>query len=99
MFCLIIKFTKWQCFLENREILQSRYAEKLRLKNVEAFLVHSFTANGTGGNPAGVVLDADHLSNEEKLQIAQVVGYSETAFVSRDNEADFGGVTFFHHSR
>jgi len=64
------------------------------LKNVEAFLVHSFTANGTGGNPAGVVLDADHLSNEEKLQIAQVVGYSETAFVSRDNEADFG-VTFF----
>ena len=56
------------------------YTEKLRLKNVEAILVNSFTANGTGGNPAGVVLDADYLSNEEKLQIAQVVGYSETAF-------------------
>ncbi|MCF6437588.1 PhzF family phenazine biosynthesis protein [Pseudoalteromonas sp. MMG022] len=59
------------------------------MKNVEAFLVNSFTANGTGGNPAGVVLHADHLSNEEKLQIAQAVGYSETAFVSRDDEADF----------
>lgn len=59
------------------------------MKNVEAFLVNSFTSNGTGGNPAGVVLHADHLSNEEKLQIAQIVGYSETAFVSRDDEADF----------
>lgn len=59
------------------------------MKNVEAFLVNSFTSNGTGGNPAGVVLQADHLSNEEKLQIAQIVGYSETAFVSRDDEADF----------
>lgn len=64
------------------------------MKNVEAILVSSFTANGTGGNPAGVVLDADNLSNEEKLQIAQAVGYSETAFVSKDNEADFK-VSFF----
>lgn len=59
------------------------------MKNVEAFLVNSFTSNGTGGNPAGVVLHADHLSNEEKFKIAQVVGYSETAFVSLDDEADF----------
>lgn len=64
------------------------------MKSVEVFLVNSFTSNGTGGNPAGVVLHADHLSNEEKLQIAQVVGYSETAFVSLDNEADFA-LSFF----
>ncbi|WP_417442046.1 PhzF family phenazine biosynthesis protein [Idiomarina sp.] len=56
---------------------------------VEAFLVNSFTADGTGGNPAGVVLQADNLSNEEKLEIAQAVGYSETAFVSQDDEVDF----------
>lgn len=31
---------------------------------VDAFLVNSFTANGSGGNPAGVVLQADNLSNE-----------------------------------
>ncbi len=81
----------WYCVAHT---LTGRYTEKLRLKNVEAILVNSFTENGTGGNPAGVVLDADYLSNEEKLQIAQVVGYSETAFVSRDNEADFE-VSFF----
>lgn len=57
--------------------------------NVEAYLVNSFTANGTGGNPAGVVLHADKLSYGEKLEIAQAVGYSETAFVSQDEEADF----------
>ncbi|GGX63916.1 phenazine biosynthesis protein PhzF [Saccharospirillum salsuginis] len=35
------------------------------------------------------MLHADNLSNEEKLEIAKAVGYSETAFVSRDDEADF----------
>ncbi|GAB6263624.1 PhzF family phenazine biosynthesis protein [Photobacterium sp. R1] len=59
------------------------------MMNVEAYLVNSFTANGTGGNPAGVVLHADKLSYGEKLKIAQAVGYSETAFVSQDEEADF----------
>ncbi|NVC96084.1 PhzF family phenazine biosynthesis protein [Vibrio natriegens] len=59
------------------------------MKKVEAFLVNSFTENGTGGNPAGVVLHADQLSDKEKLRVAQAVGYSETAFVSRDDEVDF----------
>ncbi|PMM54081.1 phenazine biosynthesis protein PhzF [Vibrio lentus] len=63
--------------------------EVLKLKNVEAFLVNSFTKNGKGGNPAGVVLQADSLSNDEKLAIAQAVGFSETAFVSQDDEVDF----------
>lgn len=56
---------------------------------VEAFLVNSFTADGDGGNPAGVVLNADELSNEQKLEIARAVGYSETAFVSQDHEVNF----------
>lgn len=64
------------------------------MKKVDAFLVNSFTHNGTGGNPAGVVLSADELSNQEKLEIAQVIGFSETAFVSKDDEADFE-VSFF----
>ncbi|EHH0682342.1 PhzF family phenazine biosynthesis protein [Vibrio vulnificus] len=64
------------------------------MKAIEAFLVSSFTKDGTGGNPAGVVLHAEALSNEEKLKIAQAVGYSETAFVSRDDEVDFE-VSFF----
>lgn len=64
------------------------------MKKIEAFLVDAFTANGDGGNPAGVVLNADRLTDEQKLKIAQAVGYSETAFVSSDEEVDFS-VSFF----
>ena len=57
--------------------------------DIEVALVSAFTVNGKGGNPAGVVFNADNLSDAEKLKIAQAVGYSETAFVASDNEADF----------
>ena len=62
--------------------------------DIEVALVSAFTVNGKGGNPAGVVFNADNLSDAEKLKIAQAVGYSETAFVASDNEADFE-VSFF----
>ncbi|QUM79819.1 PhzF family phenazine biosynthesis protein [Moritella sp. 5] len=62
--------------------------------DIEVLLVNSFTANGEGGNPAGVVLNADKLSDAQKLKVAQAVGYSETAFVSNDDEVDFE-VSFF----
>ncbi|GAA0635454.1 PhzF family phenazine biosynthesis isomerase [Sporichthya brevicatena] len=41
----------------------------------------AFTADGTGGNPAGVVLDATGLTEDQMLALAAEVGYSETAFV------------------
>ncbi len=41
----------------------------------------AFTDTPEGGNPAGVVLDAGGLSDEEMLAIAAGVGYSETAFL------------------
>ena len=41
----------------------------------------AFTANGRGGNPAGVVLDARGLADADMLAIAADLGYSETAFV------------------
>ncbi len=44
----------------------------------------AFTADGAGGNPAGVVLDSDALSDAQMLAIAAAIGYSETAFVSGD---------------
>lgn len=43
----------------------------------------AFTRDGRGGNPAGVVLGADDLTDAQMLSIAQAVGYSETAFVRR----------------
>jgi len=62
--------------------------------DIDAYLVNSFTCDGSGGNPAGVVLQADHLTNQDKLKIAKHIGFSETAFVSKDDEADFN-VSFF----
>ena len=59
------------------------------MDNIEVILVNSFTESGKGGNPAGVVFNADELSDVQKLKIAQAVGFSETAFVSSDPEADY----------
>jgi len=50
-------------------------------------IVNAFIDGDTGGNPAGVVLDANSLSSEQKLEIAQKVGLSETAFVSQSQVA------------
>ena len=52
-------------------------------RTVPVQIVNAFVKDGTGGNPAGVVLDADQYSDDEKLLIAQKVGLSETAFVSK----------------
>lgn len=56
---------------------------------VEVHIVHAFTQQNEGGNPAGVVLNADTYNTEQKLQIARAVGLSETAFVSSSDCASF----------
>jgi len=53
------------------------------------FKVNAFTENINGGNPAGVYLKADDLNENQMLNIAKEVGYSETAFILNTNEADF----------
>ncbi|PZE82725.1 PhzF family phenazine biosynthesis protein [Curtobacterium sp. MCBD17_032] len=55
------------------------------MQSVEVLRYTAFAdpdAGAAGGNPAGVVLDAAALSDDEMLAIAQRVGYSETAFVT-----------------
>ncbi|WP_198029184.1 PhzF family phenazine biosynthesis protein [Actinoplanes sp. N902-109] len=42
----------------------------------------AFSTDPRGGNPAGVVLDATGLSEADMLDIAEDVGFSETAFLS-----------------
>ncbi|MFD1828370.1 PhzF family phenazine biosynthesis protein [Streptomyces desertarenae] len=42
----------------------------------------AFSSDPDGGNPAGVVLDADGLDEAAMLAVAAEVGYSETAFVT-----------------
>lgn len=58
-------------------------------QKVEVHILNAFVDNEKGGNPAGVVLNADHLTNEQKLKVAEKVGLSETAFVSQSKKADF----------
>lgn len=43
----------------------------------------AFPAGPSGGNPAGVVLDASRMSDAEMQAVATEVGYAETAFVVR----------------
>ena len=56
---------------------------------IQAHIINAFVDGKTGGNPASVVLDADDLSPEQKLEIASKIGLSETAFVSSSEVADF----------
>lgn len=56
---------------------------------IDVNIVNAFVASDDGGNPAGVVLDADSLSAAQKQAIAGKVGLSETAFVSKSQQSDF----------
>ncbi|MEU5903373.1 PhzF family phenazine biosynthesis isomerase [Micromonospora sp. NPDC047467] len=49
----------------------------------------AFTADPTGGNPAGVVLDATGLDDAEMQRVAAQVGYSETAFIVPGRDGHF----------
>ncbi|MCF8466570.1 MAG: PhzF family phenazine biosynthesis protein [Sneathiella sp.] len=64
---------------------------KIHINNriVNAQIVNGFVSGHGGGNPAGVVLDADDLDEADMLEIAQKIGLSETAFVSKSNTASF----------
>ncbi|MDO7173724.1 PhzF family phenazine biosynthesis protein [Mariniflexile sp. AS56] len=59
------------------------------MNKVNVQILNAFVDNNQGGNPAGVVLNADNLSDNQKLEVAAKVGLSETAFVSKSTQADF----------
>jgi len=61
---------------------------------VKAYTLNSFAKSPEGGNPAGVVLNADALTEKQMKEIAKTIGFSETAFVMKSDSADFK-VRFF----
>lgn len=61
---------------------------------VSVELVKAFTKDKAQGNPAGVVRAADGLSDAQMLKVAQILGFSESAFVQHSDSADFK-VRFF----
>lgn len=61
---------------------------------ISVYTLNSFAKTKEGGNPAGVVMNADSLSEVEMKNIAAILGFSETAFVLQSKVADFR-VRFF----
>jgi PhzF family phenazine biosynthesis protein len=59
------------------------------MKTISVQILNAFADGDKGGNPAGVVLNADKLSDKNKLEIAKKVGLSETAFVSESKKEEF----------
>ncbi len=62
--------------------------------DLHVYKLTSFPKEPHGGNEAGVVLDTGALTEKQMLRIANKVGFSETAFVSESNVADYK-VRFF----
>jgi PhzF family phenazine biosynthesis protein len=62
--------------------------------NKKVYEIRAFVSESGGGNPAGVVPDAEGLTDEAMQAIAKRVGFSETAFVLPSTRADFK-VRFF----
>ncbi|WDV47190.1 PhzF family phenazine biosynthesis protein [Clostridiaceae bacterium M8S5] len=62
--------------------------------NLKVFIINAFAKTSKGGNPAGVVLNADNLSVKDMKKTASILGLSETAFVMKSDCADFK-VRFF----
>jgi PhzF family phenazine biosynthesis protein len=58
-------------------------SRRIRIFQVDAFTTERFT-----GNPAGVVLDADGLSDAQMLAIARELNNADTAFVLKPDGAD-----------
>jgi len=56
---------------------------------LDVIQVDAFTDTPFGGNPAAVVLDADHVSEKTMNKIAREMNVRETVFVSKSNVADF----------
>jgi PhzF family phenazine biosynthesis protein len=56
---------------------------------IVVYHVKSFTKNQSRGTPTGIVPDADNLSDEQLLQIAKKLSYSESAFIQKSEKANY----------
>jgi len=56
--------------------------------------VDAFTDKKFSGNQCAVIFDADRLSDEEMLQLARELNLSESAFIRKSVNADFGARYF-----
>ncbi|EAE8347066.1 PhzF family phenazine biosynthesis protein [Listeria monocytogenes] len=57
--------------------------------NISVYVASAFSKDNKGGNKAGVVLNEPALTTTQKMAIAKQLGYSETAFLTDSNFADY----------
>ncbi|MEX0275387.1 MAG: PhzF family phenazine biosynthesis protein [Flavobacteriaceae bacterium] len=65
------------------------------MKTIETYIVDAFTDEPFKGNPAGVCLLKEELTNSKMLSIAKELGLSETAFVGEPNQQNEFPIRFF----
>ena len=61
---------------------------------ITAYTINAFAKTDQGGNPAGIVLYADDLNEDQMKKIAKILGFSETAFAMKSSKASIK-VRFF----
>jgi len=66
--------------------------QNITMKKLITYQIDSFTKEKFKGNPAGVVLNADGLSDEQMQAIARELSNSETAFLFKADDRDCDGV-------
>lgn len=58
------------------------------MKSMKVYHYDAFSKEPNKGNPAGVVLNGDDLTDQEMQEIAFKVGFNETAFLVKSDVAD-----------
>ncbi|MCT2342938.1 PhzF family phenazine biosynthesis protein [Bacillales bacterium AN1005] len=58
------------------------------MKSVKVYHYDAFSTKPDKGNPAGVVVDGELLSEAEMQEIASKVGFNETGFITKSDKAD-----------
>ena len=59
------------------------------MKSVSVYHYDAFSLEANKGNPAGVVLDSEGLTDEDMQEVAKQIGFNETAFPLKSSCADF----------
>ena len=76
----IIKFCGILVIFQNNWVLSMQ---------IDVKLIKAFTQNKEHGNPAGVVLNADELTDQQMQEIAENYNFSECVFILKSDKADF----------
>ena len=56
---------------------------------IKVYVASAFSKDEKGGNKAGVLINDYNLTVKQKMKVAEILGYSETAFISKSDKADF----------